>query len=389
MIKRFWCKQSRWMRVIIIFIFVLVASGAYYVKSYASYLLSPGELSNMETKNTMLGGVKSHAELERQCSHCHAPIHCVTDSRCQDCHFEIEQDRLDVNTIHGRLPGVSKCQTCHPEHQGHDANLTVFAFPNIDHYAMTGFSIQAHVTNTDGKKFTCTTCHTKVRDIIETIDCVHCHSDGNHDELAAHIEEYGINCFECHDGQDRMINGFDHQPYFSLQAGHAELTCADCHTEKKYVGMGTTCSTCHLEPDLHAGVFGTTCEYCHTTQAWTPAVLVQHKFELKHGDEEIDTCETCHGGNYTEYPCGTCHNEGEIISVHFSLGIHVIQDCIACHPTGRGKAVMPGQQVGEAEQIRQNAPEDSQPNLPAPFIITQPTEKPVQQQNQGPNQANP
>jgi len=75
--------------------------------------------------------------------------------------------------------------------------------------------------------------------------------------------------------------------------------------------------------------------------------------------------------------------------VHFSLGIHVIQDCIACHPTGRGKAVMPGQQVGEAEQIRQNAPEDSQPNLPAPFIITQPTEKPVQQQNQGPNQANP
>jgi hypothetical protein len=343
----------------------------------------------METKNTMLGGVKSHAELERQCSHCHAPIHCVTDSRCQDCHFEIEQDRLDVNTIHGRLPGVSKCQTCHPEHQGHDANLTVFAFPNIDHYAMTGFSIQAHVTNTDGKKFTCTTCHTKVRDIIETIDCVHCHSDGNHDELAAHIEEYGINCFECHDGQDRMINGFDHQPYFSLQAGHAELTCADCHTEKKYVGMGTTCSTCHLEPDLHAGVFGTTCEYCHTTQAWTPAVLVQHKFELKHGDEEIDTCETCHGGNYTEYPCGTCHNEGEIISVHFSLGIHVIQDCITCHPTGRGKAVMPGQQVGEAEQIRQNAPEDSQPNLPAPFIITQPTEKPVQQQNQGPNQANP
>jgi hypothetical protein len=152
MFKRFWLRQSRWVRAIIIFCIVLIASGAYYVKSYASYLLSPGELSNMESKEIMLGGVKSHAELARQCSHCHAPIHCVTDTRCQDCHFEIEQDRLDVNTIHGRLPGVAKCQTCHPEHQGHDADLTVFAFPNIDHYAMTGFSIEAHVTNTDGKK---------------------------------------------------------------------------------------------------------------------------------------------------------------------------------------------------------------------------------------------
>lgn len=389
MLKRFWFRQSRWMRAIIIFCLVLAASGAYYVKSYASYLLSPGELSNMEAEEVMLGGVKSHAELEHQCSHCHAPIHCVTDSRCQDCHFEIEQDRLDVNTIHGRLPGVSKCQTCHPEHQGHEADLTVFAFPNIDHYAMTGFSIEAHITNTDGKQFTCTTCHTKVRDIIETIDCVQCHSAEKHDELAAHIEEYGIGCIECHDGQDRMIIGFDHEPIFSLQAGHADLTCADCHTQKKYIGMGTTCSTCHLEPDLHVGVFGTTCEYCHTVDAWSPAVLTQHKFELKHGDEEISTCDTCHGGNYNEYPCGTCHNDGEMIGVHFQLGIHEVKDCISCHPTGRGKAVMTGQQSDGTGQYGQGPAGSKQPTLSAPILIPQSTERPVQQQNQGQNQTNP
>lgn len=388
MLKRLWLRQSRWVRAIIIFCMVLVASGAYYVKSYASYLLSPGELSDMEVEEVMLGGVKSHAELERECSHCHAPIHCVTDSRCQDCHFEIEQDRLDVDTIHGRLPGVSKCQTCHPEHQGHEADLTVFAFPNIDHYAMTGFSIEAHVTNKDGRQFTCTTCHTKVRDIIETIDCVQCHSEDNHDELAAHIDEYGISCFECHDGQDRMITGFDHEPFFSLQAGHSNLTCADCHTEKKYVGMGTGCKDCHAEPELHVGVFGTTCEYCHTAEAWTPAVLTQHKFELKHGDEEITTCETCHGGNYTEYPCGTCHNDGEMISVHFQLGIHDVQNCISCHPTGRGKASMPGQGADAAGQFGQGTP-NIQSTLNAPIIIQQPTEHPVQGQNQGPSQSNP
>ena len=388
MLKRLWLRQSWWVRAIIIFCMVLAASGAYYVKSYASYLLSPGELSDIETEDVMLGGVKSHAELERQCSHCHAPIHCVTDSRCQDCHFEIEQDRLDVNTIHGRLPGVSKCQTCHPEHQGHEAELTVFAFPNIDHYAMTGFSIKAHVTNKDGKQFTCTTCHSKVRDIIETIDCVQCHSEDKHDELAAHIEEYGISCFECHDGQDRMITGFDHEPYFSLQGGHAELDCADCHSEKKYVGVGTSCATCHEEPELHAGVFGTTCEYCHTSEAWSPAVLTQHKFELKHSDEEITTCETCHGGNYTEYPCATCHNDGEMITVHFQLGFHDVQNCISCHPTGRGKASMPGQ-AAEAGQFGQGPTDNMQPTPPAPFIIPQSTERPVQEQNQGPSLTNP
>ncbi len=388
MLKRFWFRQSRWMRGIIIFIFVLIASGAFYVKSYATYLLSPGELSDMEVENVKLGGVKSHAELARECSHCHAPIHCVTDSRCQDCHFEIEQDRMNVDTIHGRLPGVSKCQTCHPEHQGHDADLTVLAFPNIDHYAMTGFSIEAHVTNTDGKKFTCTTCHTKVRDILETIDCVQCHSESDHDALAAHIEEYGINCFECHDGQDRMITGFDHEPFFSLQAGHADLVCMDCHAEKKYVGIGTSCFGCHEEPELHAGVFGTNCEYCHSAEAWAPAVLTQHKFELKHGDEEITTCETCHGGNYTEYPCGTCHNDGEMISVHFQLGIYEVQNCISCHPTGRGKASMTGQETA-AGQFGKNSSAGNQPTLISPIIIQQPAERPVQQQNQGPVETNP
>ena len=160
-----------------------------------------------------------------------------------------------------------------------------------------------------------------------------------------------------------MTTGFDHEPFFSLQAGHSELACADCHAEKKYVGIGTA-------------------------EAWSPAVLTQHKFELKHGNEEITTCETCHAGNYTEYPCGTCHNEGEMVSVHFQQGIHEVRNCISCHPTGRGKASMPGQGTEGAGQLGQGTP-NMQPTLPAPIIIQQPTERPVQQQNQGPNQTNP
>ena len=351
MIKRIWLQLNWWVRGFIIFFVVLIASGLFYVKTYATYLLSPGELSDMQVQNVELGGVKSHAELQSNCKHCHAPIHCVKDTRCQDCHFEIEQDRRDKSTLHGRLPGVAKCQTCHPEHKGHDADLTVFAFPNVDHYAMTGFSIQAHVTNSDGKKFTCTTCHTKVRDIIETIDCVTCHSAESHDEMAIHIERYGASCFECHDGQDRMVAGFDHEPVFSLQDGHQEVDCMDCHKEKKYVGMGSSCFGCHEEPELHAGVFGQNCEYCHTAQAWSPAVLTQHTFEFQHGDEVIEDCETCHAGNYSEYPCAGCHENEDMVVAHQPYEIVELSNCIACHPTGRGKAVMPMQAVGETERF--------------------------------------
>ena len=132
-IKKLWKKLQWGVKVAIIFCLVAIFSGLFYVKTYATYLLSPGELSGMEVEQVELGGVKSHAELESDCKHCHAPIHCVEDTRCQDCHFEIEQDRRDSSTLHGRLPGVAKCQTCHPEHMGHDADLTVFAFPNVDH----------------------------------------------------------------------------------------------------------------------------------------------------------------------------------------------------------------------------------------------------------------
>ncbi len=386
MLRRFWSLQSKWVRAIFIFCFVAIASGAIYVKTYATYLLSPGELSTMESEDVILGGVKSHAELESQCSHCHAPIHCVTDTRCQDCHYEIEQDRMDTDTIHGALPGISKCQTCHPEHQGSDSDLTTFAFPNIDHYAMTGFSIEAHITNKDGKEFTCTTCHTKVRDIIETIDCVDCHSETNHDELAIHIEEFGLACFECHDGQDRMINGFDHEPFFSLSNGHEDLTCLDCHANKTYVGISTSCNSCHEEPELHAGVFGTNCEYCHTDAGWSPAILTKHTFEFQHGDEEVTTCETCHGGNYTDYPCATCHEDQEMVSTHAEVGFNEIQDCVSCHPTGRGKASIPGQQM-----ISNNASSNTTPQstLSIPIFMQQPTERPVQLQNQGPFNATP
>ncbi len=98
----------------------------------------PGPLSAAQaaepiaTETHQKGGFSSHAEFEQECGHCHAPLHCVTDTKCQDCHMEIAEQRGTTTGLHSRLPGVNECQTCHTEHQGRDASITEFAFHNIE-----------------------------------------------------------------------------------------------------------------------------------------------------------------------------------------------------------------------------------------------------------------
>jgi hypothetical protein len=327
-------------RIAIILAIALILCGAYYVK--ASGMLLPGPLSSHSSGEEPRGGAMSHADIERKCSHCHAPLHCVTDTRCQDCHIEIARERNDSTTLHGRLPGVSRCQNCHPEHRGENASLTVLSYLNVDHFQLAGFSLEKHVTNYDQEPFHCTTCHTQNGDQIHTVDCLTCHISADHKVMAEHLEIYGGDCVGCHDGRDRMMIGFDHEPYFPLQDGHANQECAACHTDKEtgrqtWRDLPSDCLNCHPEPELHIGIFGDLCERCHTTTAWTPAVLIEHPFTLDHSAEgSLDQCETCHGGTYFEYPCGTCHSSEDMWNAHFPHGIYDFQNCIACHPTGRG-----------------------------------------------------
>ena len=67
-------------------------------------VLSPGRLSAVNENGETLGGYISHAEFEQECGHCHAPVHCVTDTRCQDCHLDVARQRAEAEGIHGSLP---------------------------------------------------------------------------------------------------------------------------------------------------------------------------------------------------------------------------------------------------------------------------------------------
>ena len=270
--------------------------------THATYLLSPGHLSGVNTAGVTVGGEESHADFERECSHCHAPIHCVQDTKCQDCHFDIEEQRIDTTALHGRLPSVSKCQDCHPEHQGAEADLTDLPYLNIDHYKLTGFSLDTHQTNYDGSTMDCESCHQQNVDIMETMDCTSCHAAQDHDFTASHIEKYGTGCFECHDGTDRMVNGFYHTAVFAQEGGHQGLECIQCHTEKQYVGQASDCQDCHTPPDHHTGVFDAECIACHDVYAFKPAFLRYHVFDLGMGNEPTEDCQRCHIKNYGDTP---------------------------------------------------------------------------------------
>ena len=328
---------------------LVVGFGGYtYVK--ANGLLSPGELSAYHPNNTTLGGVMSHADLEKDCLHCHSPIHCVEDTKCQDCHMDVAESRSDPNSLHGRLPGVSNCEDCHPEHEGKDSYLTLLAFEHVDHYILAGFSMEKHQENYDGTPMTCTSCHLQEGMRLETLDCVTCHAEEDHEYIASHIEEYGPLCQDCHDGKDRMVEGnWNHDAEFcELEDGHADLTCKECHADQKYVGTSSDCSSCHEEPEMHAGIFGTDCTYCHTTVAWAPAELQKHDFVMAHGEDVVSECETCHGGTYTTYPCDTCHADADMHTAHADVVTDNLHDCIACHPTGRGSESVEDEGTGEA-----------------------------------------
>jgi hypothetical protein len=296
--------------------------------------LNPGPLSAIQATGLAPGGYASHAEFEQECGHCHAPIHCITDSRCQECHLEVAQDRMNAVGLHGRLP-ASRCQDCHVEHQGREAVISAFAFRNVDHEKLAGFSLTAHQADYGDQPLTCNSCHSQDKFRSQSLDCVSCHADEDHDFLSDHIELYGTTCVPCHDGKDRMA-GFDHVNFYPLNGGHGELECVDCHADQEFAEHTRTCSGCHEDPQVHLGLFGTDCQRCHTDQAWKPALLTRHAFALDHGAEANLPCDRCHLENYAEFTCYECHDhdQDEDRQTHAAEGLNNIEACGECHPTG-------------------------------------------------------
>lgn len=313
---------------------IVVIGSGFWVGTHKIGMLSPGELSNVNRQSETLGGYVSHAEFADECGHCHTPVHCVSETNCQDCHIEIARERAMASGLHSKLPGTGRCQTCHIEHLGGEASITVFAYANIDHERLSGFSLKVHHLDYSGEPMTCESCHSQDQFMSETLDCITCHVNEDHDAFAVHLDRYGSACMDCHDGLDRYSE-FDHAQVYPLEGGHTDLACEDCHADQAYLETPADCVECHAEPELHAGIFGLDCGRCHTDVAWQPAMLTAHTFQIGHSEDVVVNCETCHVGNYVTYPCYSCHSEEEMRDVHLENEITEYENCISCHPSGR------------------------------------------------------
>ena len=328
-----------------IFLLILLAGG---VGAYLKFVLhiSPGKLSGGHIKDEPLQGYISHADFETECQHCHAPVHCITAERCQDCHVEVARQRQEADGLHSRLPNTGRCTNCHIEHEGRDALITVFAYENVDHYALSDFSLALHKHGYQDNPLGCQSCHGQERYMSGTLDCVTCHVEADHAFMSQHVDLYGVSCVPCHDGRDRMAN-FNHDDIYVLEAGHQEAECTSCHLEKVFAGTTSTCSDCHEDPEEHAGQFGLECDRCHTAVARTPAYLTRHNFYLEHGNNGVENeCATCHPDTCSSHTCYSCHeHQPEAIrESHFVEGIMEYGQCWECHPTG---------EPGEADALRQ------------------------------------
>lgn len=328
--------QTRIGRTITLASVLFLSSGV--LVNFSHQYTMPGPLSAAEADGQTRQGYASHATFEQECTHCHAPIHCVTDDRCQSCHVEIAEQRAEAIGLHGLLPGTERCQTCHVEHQGRDAVISEVAFANIDHEALAGFSLVKHETNYDGQPLHCESCHTNGRFDTDEVDCLTCHTENDSELMAHHEEEHGLNCIGCHDGRDKMVD-FDHDQVFELTGGHQDAGCIDCHAEQQFTGTTQVCVDCH-EADvevIHTDTFGLDCARCHTINAWAPAQLTQHTFLLDHGDEGQLECQSCHVNNYYEHTCVECHDDVEMATFHEVDTSAAITNCNQCHPTGAAK----------------------------------------------------
>jgi hypothetical protein len=255
------------------------------------------------------------------CTACHTDRQ-FTDlpTDCAACHAE--------PALHAGLFDPT-CESCHTPDSWTPATLNGTAF---DHETQTRFSLVQHQADFAGNLMNCASCHETTLEIVDLNVCTTCHAQADAVFMAAHAQQFGSACLDCHDGVDRM-HDFDHANFFVLDGRHAEIECAACHAEQ-FAGTPTGCVACHAEPSLHAGVFGLQCESCHSTTAWAPASLKAHTFPLDHGEEGLIACETCHTTTYVQYTCDACHDPAEMRAEHSDEGITDITNCVECHPTG-------------------------------------------------------
>lgn len=301
-------------------------------------LYSPGDLNAQPGER--LGGVTSHAEIGGNCKACHvAPWDSLSMAdRCTACHVDVAVQMREVSSLHGVIKSKNptlNCASCHPEHRGADAPLTVATMADFPHESL-GYSLNGHQFKVTREAFICSDCHADDITSFNPTVCADCHRQMDAAFTTAHETSWGSACLSCHDGVDTYGNDFDHNKFaFPLMGRHVEISCYDCHTNAHTIAdlqaAPQDCASCHLEDDAHAGRLGTDCAACHTPSDWETATFDHSRsnFPLTGAHQQI-ACEKCHvNAQFAGMPttCVACHAEPVFHAGLFGTA------CASCHTT--------------------------------------------------------
>ncbi len=298
--------------------------------------LSPGPLA------------RPHADLEgvQHCNRCHTPRRGVEARKCLECH-KILAARIEAGRGLHAQPEFHRCERCHVEHQGREAELIFWGEGGLqafDH-RKTGYPLEgAHRKIRDCRK-----CHNPEnlpdpeplrkahKDLRRTFlglsrSCTACHRD-------PHGGQFSDPCKQCHtmDGWKPAAR-FDHQrTRFPLTGKHAGVACAQCHPLQngvvQYRGTATRCVACHRNPHR---TIRKPCERCHTPQGWRK-LAGNHRFD--HSTTRFPLT-----GAHRTVPCEKCHLPGQPVAAaptrceECHADPHAGQlstDCERCHTTLR------------------------------------------------------
>lgn len=171
------------------------------------------------------------------------------------------------------------------------------------------------------------------------------------------------NCFACHE----MFRGASSQKCRSCHATDRRATpfhqalsekdCLACHSDHEGMkayraparfshdliepGAKEQCASCHKKPDdaLH-GKVTQACSQCHTQTKWRETTFDHATFFALDANHDAP-CATCHtGANFETHSCFGCHahRRDKTVAFHRKRGVRNIDNCVACHRGGHGKA---------------------------------------------------
>ena len=303
--------------------------------------------------------IAGHADLETQCTNCHARFARQRQrDLCVACHENVGDDVAAGTGFHGLSPevaGEETCAGCHEDHLGRDADIVRLDREAFNH-DFTDFPL--HDSHQDVE---CEDCHGEQPFHEAVTTCFGCHQEDDQ-----HRGNLGESCADCHFETTWDDTHFDHEMTadYALTGGHADISCVSCHVDEQYENTPTTCIACHREDDSHMGDNGTECQDCHTTNDWKETLFDHFDvtgFALTFGHSGLE-CEACHSGNKFEEEtpdtcygchmeddshdgingteCADCHSTRDWTDTHFDHardadfplnGAHADLDCQQCH----------------------------------------------------------